>query len=55
VLDLAGKAITGALGVGYGTGFRAVEQFAKRANSLEGRTNEERRQMLVDFGERGKA
>lgn len=36
VLELAGKALTGALGAGYGTGFRAVEQFAKLATALDG-------------------
>jgi hypothetical protein len=53
VLELAGKALTGALGAGYGTGFRAVKQFAKLADGLEDRTEEERRQMLVKFVQRG--
>jgi hypothetical protein len=55
VLALAGKAISGALGVGYSTGFRAVEQFAKLSDSMVGRTEEEKRQLLVDFIERSKA
>lgn len=54
VLDLAGKAICGALGVGYSTGFRGVEQFAKLSDSMVGRTDKEKRQLLVDFVERSK-
>jgi hypothetical protein len=55
VLDLAGKAMSGALGIGHSTGFRAVEQFAKLSGSMAGRTDEEKRQLLVDFVERSKA
>jgi hypothetical protein len=54
VLDLAAKAMSGALGVGYSTGFRAVEQFAKLSGSMAGGTDEEKRQLLVDFVERSK-
>jgi hypothetical protein len=53
VLELAGKALTGALGAGYGTGFRAVEQFAALANTLEGANEKERKQMLQDFLQHG--
>ena len=49
VLETAGNAMTGALGVGYGTGFRAVEQFATLADALQPATEEERRQILVNF------
>jgi hypothetical protein len=47
VLELAGKGICGALGLGYITGFRGVEQFAKLSDSMVGRTDEEKRQLLV--------
>lgn len=52
VLDWGAKALTGALSAGYGTGFRAVAQFPKLDNALEG-ANEERRKMLLNFVQRG--